>query len=55
MLDRENSDKLLNSIMSKIDTLFPGTTGTDKLAKQFAQIAATVSVIALQEYEKLGQ
>lgn len=55
MLDKETSEKLLSNIIKRVDDMFPGEPGINKLAQQIARIAATVSVAALQEYEKLNQ
>lgn len=55
MLDKENSEKLLSNILKRVDDMFPDESGINKLAKQIAMIAAKVSVVALQEYEKLNQ
>lgn len=55
MLDKETSNELLSTIMERIDNMYSEKSGTDKLAKQIAKIAATVSIVALEEYEKLNQ
>lgn len=55
MLDKETSNKLLSAIIERTDTMFSENSGTEKLAKQIAKIAATISVVALEEYEKLNQ
>lgn len=55
MLDKDTSNELLSIIMERIDNMYSEKSGTDKLAKQMAKIAATVSVVALEEYEKLNQ
>ncbi len=54
MLDKETSEKLLSAIMEQFDGLNPEKNAIDKLAHQMVQIAAKVSVVALQEYEKLN-
>ncbi len=55
MLTKENSDKLMTAIMERIDKMFPNGTDINNLANQIAKIAATVSVVTLQEYEKMNQ
>lgn len=55
MLDKENSEKLLSNILKRVDDMLPDESGINKLAKQIAMTAAKVSVVALQEYEKLNQ
>lgn len=55
MLTKENSDKLMTAIMERINKIFPNGTGINNLANQIAKIAATVSVVTLQEYKKLNQ
>ena len=42
-------------MIEQINELYPEDSDTQKLANQIANIAATVSVITLQEYEKLIQ
>lgn len=55
MLTNDTSDRLINTVMDRIDKMYPGGNRTDDLARQIAKIAATVSVVTLQEYEKLRQ
>lgn len=55
MLDKETSEKLLSAIIKQFDGINPEKSGFDQLAHQIVQIAAKVSVAALQEYEKLNQ
>lgn len=55
MLDKESSAKLLSAILEQIEAKYPNNTGTEKLLHNIAQVAADVSVISLQEYEKLNQ
>lgn len=53
MLTNETSDRFMNAVMDRISKMYPGGNRTEDLAQQIARIAATVSVVALQEYEKL--
>ncbi len=55
MLTKDTSNNLMDAVMERINKMYPGRTGDEKLAQQIAKIAATVSVVTLQEYEKLGQ
>lgn len=54
-MEKETYNKLLSNVLEQVDELFPGNSSTDQLAHQMAKIAATVSVVVLQEYEKLNQ
>lgn len=55
MLDQITSEKLLSAILERFDTTAPDQSGLNQLAHQIIQIAAKVSVVALQEYEQLNQ
>lgn len=55
MLDKESSVKLLSAILEQIEAKYPNSTGAEKLLYNIAQVAADVSVISLQEYERLNQ
>ena len=55
MLDKVNSEKLLLAVLERVNDLYPKESKTQELAHQIANIATTISVIALQEYEKLNQ
>lgn len=55
MLNKEISENLLSAIIEQFDGINPDKSGLDKLTHQIIQIAAKISVVAIQEYEKLNQ
>lgn len=55
MLDKETSEKLYSSILERIDKMYPSDSDFYKTIHNMAEIAIQVSIITLQEYEKLNQ
>lgn len=54
MLNKETSEKLQAVVLERLDTLLPDKSGTDKLIQAFSRLAVQISVITLEEYEKLN-